>query len=78
MLAERLGHAGCRDDVACRGRRGGRGVADEVERRGDGVGGPVDGRVDGGEEGFPQDAVVSLKGGDNKRASVVERRGEED
>ena len=78
VLAEGLSHAGCRDDVACGGGEGGRGVADEVERGRDGVCGPVDGGVDGGEEGLPEDTIISLKGGDHKRARVGEVRGEDD
>ena len=53
-------------------------MANEVERGGDGVRGPVDGRVDGGEERLPKDTIISLKGGDHKRASVGKGRGEED
>lgn len=40
------------------------GVSKESDRRGDGVGRPVDDRVDVGEEGLAKDAIITRDVGD--------------
>jgi len=64
MFPQELGHLFGSDQLDANGGLG-QGVSTEGERRGDGVGGPVNGRVDAGEEGLAKDAIVAREGGDD-------------
>ena len=78
MLAKGFGHSACRNDIAKGGGRWrGRG-ADEVEGGGDCVSGPIDDRVDRGEEGLAEDPVIPLEGSDHEITLVGESGGKED
>ena len=77
VLPQELGHLLGSDELNAKGRFR-HGVSCESERRGDGVGGPVDDGVDTGEEGFAKDAIIIREVGDNHGGLVLVLRGQLD